>query len=522
MQNLLSQRKYLVSVLIVSLIGLVILLNQASFETAPYLLDTGGDLKLSVSKNKIEAFREGNNYKYKVWETESDIEKIDTAFIYDIDKDQAPELITLVWTRKDFFADRDYLSPIRGNLPSQHIRIYNLSPSPSIKWGGSTMRTPLVEFGLCGNTIKFLCGFESSYDSYPEKYDKVALSWDGWSLGIHPFPAYEKMPSIFIAGETMLARDVERAIVGDKKTYLFDSFKQYLSESSLSIVSIENTFVADPIDCNSSCLNLQANLSLVPMLKEAGFDMVALASNHQGDAGQEGYLSTLKAFENSGVQTTGIIKGDELIVPVVSQVGSIKVGLISADDVKPDYWANSSNQLGVYHFSKTDGNTKQIDKQKVASLKDVKKKNKIDFLIVHLSWGNEYQEEPDEYQEELAHLLIDAGVDFIVGSHPHITQQHEVYRGKYIFYSLGNFIFDQTDEEFTRQGIALRLTINEDISQFPESYLADIDIIHHHSCGPKQSNINFAEAYLSETISLETLAKNFDNACVYYMPIIRN
>lgn len=78
--------------------------------------------------------------------------------------------------------------------------------------------------------------------------------------------------------------------------------------------------------------------------------------------------------------------------------------------------------------------------------------SKVDVLIVSLHWGAEYQKEPNAQQKKLAHEIIDAGAKIIIGHHPHVTQPVESYRSGLIFYSLGNFVFDQPWSEATKQG----------------------------------------------------------------------
>jgi poly-gamma-glutamate synthesis protein (capsule biosynthesis protein) len=83
-----------------------------------------------------------------------------------------------------------------------------------------------------------------------------------------------------------------------------------------------------------------------------------------------------------------------------------------------------------------------------------------DYLIVNIHWGAEYSHEQNKTQIETAHLLIDAGADLIIGHHPHVVQGIEIYKGKPIFYSLGNFIFDQTFSLDTQQCLALDIRID--------------------------------------------------------------
>jgi hypothetical protein len=83
-----------------------------------------------------------------------------------------------------------------------------------------------------------------------------------------------------------------------------------------------------------------------------------------------------------------------------------------------------------------------------------------DLVIPFMHWGWEREPEPTTRQRSLAHLMIDAGADVVVGAHPHITQGAEYYRGKLIVYSLGNFVFDSFTTDATRTGWLLRLGLN--------------------------------------------------------------
>lgn len=85
-----------------------------------------------------------------------------------------------------------------------------------------------------------------------------------------------------------------------------------------------------------------------------------------------------------------------------------------------------------------------------------------DFVVVSLHAGTEYADEPDAYQIESARAAIDAGADLVIGHHPHVVQRVECYRGRYILYSLGNFVFDQWWSRETRQGVIARITIGQE------------------------------------------------------------
>jgi poly-gamma-glutamate synthesis protein (capsule biosynthesis protein) len=86
---------------------------------------------------------------------------------------------------------------------------------------------------------------------------------------------------------------------------------------------------------------------------------------------------------------------------------------------------------------------------------------KTDLTIVFVHWGEEYRTVHTDAQELLAHVLIDSGADAIIGHHPHVVEDVDEYRGKPIFYSLGNFIFDQYWGPEVEEGYAVRVTLKK-------------------------------------------------------------
>jgi gamma-polyglutamate biosynthesis protein CapA len=101
-----------------------------------------------------------------------------------------------------------------------------------------------------------------------------------------------------------------------------------------------------------------------------------------------------------------------------------------------------------------------LDKSEILSqIKTLKPQ--VDWLIVSIHWGNEYLPVPEKWRQNFAHQLIDTGADIIHGHHPHVWQPPEIYEGKPIFYSLGNFIFDQSWSYETSHTNIVRLTLSK-------------------------------------------------------------
>jgi len=135
---------------------------------------------------------------------------------------------------------------------------------------------------------------------------------------------------------------------------------------------------------------------------------------------------------------------------------------------------------------------------------DVKKAkaNGADVVIVFPHWGTEYHAKPNPGQVTLAHRILDAGADMIIGNHPHWTQAMEVYKGKPIWYALGNLVFDQTWSEETMEGMTLELT-------FDGSRLAQVRIRPHVLLDKAQAN--FLDPAGSGKIVMDRVFKNSTN-----------
>ena len=185
-------------------------------------------------------------------------------------------------------------------------------------------------------------------------------------------------------------------------------------------------------------------------IKKAGFDWVSMGNNHVGDFGPAGVVESMGLLTKAGLLHGGA--GANLTAahkPSIVTVDGVKVALLSYDTIAPVYNA-SSTKAGSARM--TNGWLKHDIKAARAAGAQV--------VIVWPHWGVEYTAGPTATQQVLAHDAIDAGADLVIGNHPHWAQAMEVYKGKPIWYALGNFTFDQTWSEPTMEGISLELTFS--------------------------------------------------------------
>ena len=186
------------------------------------------------------------------------------------------------------------------------------------------------------------------------------------------------------------------------------------------------------------------------ILTEMGVDVAGLANNHVLDFGPDALNDTFDTLTDIGIPYTGAGKSiDEASQLIIQEVNGKKIGFLAASRVIPvTSWDVANSQPGVLTCYDT---TRLIQ-----AIQD--SKPKVDFLIVCVHWGKEHTENLLDYQITNGHQYIDAGADIVIGAHPHVLQGIEYYNGKPIFYSLGNFIFNENIERTA----AVKLTIDPD------------------------------------------------------------
>ena len=235
-----------------------------------------------------------------------------------------------------------------------------------------------------------------------------------------------------------------------------------------------------------------ADQTLIDGLTNAGIDVVGTANNHIRDQGGAGLLQTLKNLHKRGLKTAG--SGKNLAAarkPAMFDVHGVKVAILAYDAIAASYHATATKV----------GSAPMTAKVVIADVKKAKA-NGADVVIVFPHWGTEYHAKPNPGQRVLAHQILDAGADMIIGNHPHWTQAMEVYKGKPIWYALGNLVFDQTWSEETMEGMTVELT-------FAGPKLAQVRIRPHILLDKSQAN--FLDPAGSGKIVMDRVFKNSDH-----------
>lgn len=184
-------------------------------------------------------------------------------------------------------------------------------------------------------------------------------------------------------------------------------------------------------DKQSKKWNFRAKAKNLAALKKAGFGVLNVANNHSYDYGLVGFTDTLRAVKKAGFAIIGGGRNlAEASRPRVFEVDGIRVGLLGFTSTFPQQAWAKPGKPGVL-FS---------DYDRVPELVRAAKE-KCDVLVVSFHGGTELAEDPNDIQKAFMHQAVDAGADIVLGHHPHVLQPAEVYKGKPILYSLGNFFF---------------------------------------------------------------------------------
>jgi len=257
--------------------------------------------------------------------------------------------------------------------------------------------------------------------------------------------------SLTFLGDLMFDRGVKSSVYknfGGDYTQLFANLKE-LHQSDIVFANLEG-----PISNNGTNVGSKYSFRFEPIvasvLKQAGIDVVSFANNHAGDWSLSAFKDTLTHLQDSGILFIGAGKTKQQAREVlIIESRGIKLGFLGFSDVGPEWIQATIKDPGILLAS---------DQNRLLYIEEAKKK--VDILVVSYHWGEEYKSF-NERQTSLAHSSIDAGADIIIGHHPHVTQDIELYKSGIIAYSLGNAIFDQNFSEETMNGMLLSVDVNK-------------------------------------------------------------
>ena len=292
---------------------------------------------------------------------------------------------------------------------------------------------------LCAAALFFLCGSVipaslAGEEPAPEPETSVSEPAEPTEPAEPADPEPEETAgpeyfSLVMVGDCTLDGLDYQAVVGDDYAYPFSGTRSYFDGVDFTMANLECALTTE-VSTSSKNFVFRAPPAYASIMVEGGIDFVTLGNNHVLDCGEQGYADTKKALDDVGVAYAG---RDEWTV----------------------YTTENGLKIGVYALSF--GTEAQI-RAGIAALQDAG----ADFIIAALHWGDEGSYHANKTQTAQAHAAIDAGADFVYGSHPHTLQPMEEYEGHYIFYSMGNWTFGGNTNPRDKDTILLQMTVRRD------------------------------------------------------------
>jgi poly-gamma-glutamate capsule biosynthesis protein CapA/YwtB (metallophosphatase superfamily) len=251
-------------------------------------------------------------------------------------------------------------------------------------------------------------------------------------------------------GDVMVAEDPGKVIEdgGDP----FAALAHYLPAKRLRIANLECA-VATTGTAEIKPFTFRAHPRTLPVLAKY-FDGVSLANNHSGDFGKAAFAEMLGLLEAAKLPYFG--GGRDLTTahrPWIVERDGVRIAFLGYIEFKPRSFEASSSRPGVAWSGE--------DEQVLRDIRNAREAEHADLVIPFMHWGWEDEGAPSERQRVFARRMLDAGAAMVVGSHPHVTQGAEIYHGKPIIYSLGNFVFNGFDTEATTTGWLLEASVTK-------------------------------------------------------------
>lgn len=276
-----------------------------------------------------------------------------------------------------------------------------------------------------------------------------------------PTPLPSKELKLIAVGDIMLSanRAAGKQMAQKGYKYPFEAVKGILEKGDITFANMESPISTLGTKLPGKGITFRTDPMVLDGLKYAGIDILSLANNHILDYDDPALLDTLRLLDEADIQRIGAGQNlAEARKPAIIEKNGLKVAFLAYSDMADIYFSNKYKKV----FAASDDRPGVAPTDIDMILEDVAAvRPQVDIVIVSLHWGVEDSNDTTDQQKEMAHRIIDAGADAILGHHPHVLQGVEIYRGKFIAYSLGNFVFDQLKEN-NKQSMILELDFKDD------------------------------------------------------------
>jgi poly-gamma-glutamate capsule biosynthesis protein CapA/YwtB (metallophosphatase superfamily) len=241
--------------------------------------------------------------------------------------------------------------------------------------------------------------------------------------------------TLIAGGDACLGRLVGQEVLKNPAFDPFESAAKVLSRADIRFVNLESQLSDQKGETQSPTQKLvfTGPPGGADALARARIDIVSAANNHMWDYGKSAFFETLDNLERAGVKYAGAGRTRErAYAPEIVDAGGFRVAFLAFTDI----W----NQGSLEHHPAKDHVAAARKEAVVAGVKAARARADVDVVVVSYHGGEEYVSVPLQRAIDLHHAAIEAGADAVIGHHPHVAQGIEIYRGKPVFYSLGNFV----------------------------------------------------------------------------------
>lgn len=294
---------------------------------------------------------------------------------------------------------------------------------------------------------------------------------------------------------------------------LFELVKPHLAEGDLRLCQLEAT-LSERGEVRTDVRNPAHRVptSNIAALTAAGFDVVSFAGNNNVDYGLDAFYDSIDLCRANGIEVVGAGRNlDEATAPLVLEANGRRVAFVNFCSILRDGYAATASRGGIsplrvstfyepleniYEQPGTPSRTVTIpdwgDLQRVMD-RITEARELADVVVACLHWGVHFTQDLATYQPDVGYAAIDAGADVVIGTHPHCLQAIDVYKGRPIFYSLGNFAFEQP-EAIAREGVGEYLSfyglpVDRTLAQHPHPWHCRLTVI---------ANIAFRDGEIGE------------------------
>lgn len=218
-------------------------------------------------------------------------------------------------------------------------------------------------------------------------------------------------------------------------SWSFSGVSSVIQKNDFNLANLESPIIDNCPEGKTGTFTFCGDTRFLPQLVENKF-IFNLANNHIFNYGQDGFSQT-KNFLNQN-----------------------NIGYVYSHQSDSEFFQKEINGISFGFLGFDFITNPKLSPQEIVNL--IKKyDSQVNWLVLSIHWGNEYLPQAESWRIKLAHQFVDAGVDIIAGHHPHVVQEHEIYQNKPIYYSLGNFIFDQNWSKETSTSEIITLSVDK-------------------------------------------------------------